>query len=86
MIEQLEPRIAPASIYTVTDLNGDLIKFTSSKGTLSASNVAPYTSAPDGVHSVYAVVLDDVQFEGTNFTVTVIKHGRSEFAVAEDRR
>jgi hypothetical protein len=75
-IELLESRIAPASL-TLTDINGDLVKFTSSSRSHSATFSVTPTASGDGSHNKFAVDLSAAAFDGTNFSVTVTKgpHG-----------
>jgi hypothetical protein len=70
-LEILESRLTPSSV-TMTDPNGDKMKFTSSLGTLSG-HVTVFAVAPDGLHNVYDVDLSDPSFNGTNFSVSVTK-------------
>jgi hypothetical protein len=70
--ECLEARLAPASTVSFTDPNNDVVKFTSSLGTLSG-HVTVFKVAPDGLHNIYDVDLSDPSFNGTNFSVSVTK-------------
>jgi hypothetical protein len=71
-LQRLEPRLAPASIVNFTDLDGDRVRFTASKGDLTGRVVA---SPVPGVNfrGYYDVDLSDASFEGTNLTVSVTK-------------
>jgi hypothetical protein len=73
MIEILESRIAPASLV-LTDVDGDKVTFTTSKGALDASLVTK-TATLDGLHTVFAVDLSLGVFADTNLTVAVTKGG-----------
>lgn len=75
-IEPLEPRIAPAGIMTLTDVDGDLITIKTSKGTssdLAAMGVVvtstPSGSVQNGVQ-IDSINLTNVLFDGTDISVT----------------
>ena len=71
--ECLEPRIAPASVVRLIDLNGDHLKFTSSVGDLTGHITG--VPAADGLHNDYSVDLSDVTFNGANFSATASRAG-----------
>ncbi len=80
-IEQLESRIAPASVVVMHDANGDVIRFTSSLGDLTGL-VTSSGALPDGHHDQFTVNLTSTIFKGTNLSVTVTKgpHGDGHLA------
>ncbi len=75
-IEPLEARIAPAAVFTFTDLDGDLVTVSSSKGVnadLAAAGVLVFSDA-DATHPRHLQVIDftlnPTAFASTNLTVT----------------
>ena len=73
IIEALEARIAPASVFIYTDIDGDQVKIQSSKGNLSGhvSLSSDGTSQTKGY--VTHIDLTDSSFQGTNLTFKVTK-------------
>jgi hypothetical protein len=69
-IESLEARIAPASVITYTDIDGDKVKITSSKGTLTAANL---TLSNGDTGNLLALTLTNSQFAGADITFSVVK-------------
>ena len=70
-IEPLESRIAPASVFTFTDIDGDLITVTASKGDLSAAGVLTFNTAADVPRQLQKIDLSgNANFLGTDLTVT----------------
>jgi hypothetical protein len=69
-IEFLESRIAPASLITYTDIDGDKVKITSSKGTLTAANL---TLSNGDSGNLLALTLTNSQFAGADITFSVVK-------------
>jgi hypothetical protein len=69
-IESLEARIAPASVITYTDIDGDKVKITSSKGTLTAANL---TLSDGDSGNLIALTLTNAQFAGADITFSVVK-------------
>src|SRR3954468_19020276 len=65
-IEPLESRIAPASIFNYTDVDGDLVKITSSLGDL-----AGHATLLNG--QLQLLDLTDLSFEGTSIQFSVKK-------------
>ncbi|HYR59691.1 MAG TPA: hypothetical protein VEO95_13715, partial [Chthoniobacteraceae bacterium] len=74
-IEPLESRIAPASVFVFTDIDGDHVKITSSKGDLSAANVVNLSNAGQPAmavgkpHELQQLNLDST-FSGATITIT----------------
>lgn len=73
--ERLEDRIAPASL-TLTDLDGDKVIFTASKGALDG--LVTQTQTPDGLRSVFNLDLAASRLYGTDLTVSVKKGGAGD--------
>ncbi|MEA3213786.1 MAG: hypothetical protein QOE70_6843 [Chthoniobacter sp.] len=73
MLEPLEDRIAPASVLTFTDTDGDSVKITSDVGTLSTANVK--LSAASGPAQLYLLDLSAAAFKGAKVTITSTKAG-----------
>jgi hypothetical protein len=69
-IETLEARIAPASVITYTDIDGDKVKITSSKGTLTAANL---TLSGGDSGNLLALTLTNSQFAGADITFSVVQ-------------
>jgi hypothetical protein len=69
-IECLECRIAPASIITFTDVDGDLVKVKSSKGTLEGK--LSFTEMGAG-QQLNLINLTDPAFQGANLVIKVKK-------------
>ncbi|MHA3772528.1 hypothetical protein ACXR0O_13415 [Verrucomicrobiota bacterium sgz303538] len=67
-IESLEARIAPASVITYTDVDGDRVKITSSKGVLDGHAV--FASVGSGQQLISLDLTDD-SFAHTNLRITV---------------
>lgn len=65
VIEPLEARIAPASVLTLLDNDGDRITITISSGTLTSANVI---LAPGGIAEIN---LDSLAFNGASLSVKV---------------
>ena len=64
-IEPLETRIAPASVLTFTDVDGDLVKVTSSLGDLNAAGVATKVPGPFPIGEQLRLLdLRDASFQG----------------------
>ncbi len=71
MIEPLETRIAPASFVTYTDIDGDLVKVTTSAGPLDLNDL---TIVPIGVGGqLRSLTITDAGFAGANIIFTVTK-------------
>lgn len=73
MVEALEDRIAPASTLTFTDVDGDLVTITSSKGIIanagfSFNDMNANTGIPDS-QQLAKLDISDAQFAGTNLTI-----------------
>src|SRR5262245_1098778 len=69
-VELLEPRIAPAAVLTFTDVDGDLAKIISSKGS-KADLEAAMTTTPSGMGLRIDVInlSKDSVFNGTSLKV-----------------
>ena len=83
IIEPLEARIAPAAFITYTDVDGDLVKITASKGPLSLDN---FTLVGTTAGNLAAwLTLTDPGFQGAAiaFTVTAKGGGDGRVKVAE---
>ena len=73
-IEPLESRIAPASVLTFTDVDGDIVKVTSTLGDLNAAGVATKTAGGIvGGERLALLDLRDASFQGTAITTSVAK-------------
>jgi hypothetical protein len=72
-IEILESRIAPATLVTYTDIDGDLVKITASAGTLDSSLLALSSGDPNIPGQLKALELGIPDFAGANITFTVTK-------------
>lgn len=68
-IEPLEARIAPASVFTYIDVDGDLVTIKSSVGTLGAGNLV-FEGADGGPQQLQQIVLDGT-FTNTALAITV---------------
>lgn len=70
-IEPLEPRIAPASIFTYTDVDGDLVTVTISKGTTGDANFVRVGAGPFETSQQLQTIdlLGHHVFDGANITV-----------------
>lgn len=69
-IEPLESRIAPAAVFTYTDVDGDLVTVKTSKGT-NAGLAARLTLADSGLgKQLQKIDIGDSIFAGTNITIT----------------
>lgn len=71
IIEPLEPRIAPASVITFTDVDGDLVKVKSTKGVLTGR--LELVDQGGGKNQLVEIDLASPIFQGTNLTITVKK-------------
>src|SRR5581483_9583477 len=76
VLEILENRIAPASLFTYMDIDGDLVKITSTKGDLTANGVVNLSGDNAGdpthltkPHELQSLSLDST-FAGAAITVT----------------
>lgn len=67
-IEPLESRIAPASTFVFTDVDGDIVTVKSSLGTLGAAN---FTFGPPPQVSELQNITLDASFDNTDLTITV---------------
>ncbi len=72
-IEFLENRIAPAAVFTFTDVDGDLVKVTTSKGT--NLQLADALTLVGG--QLQKIDLTTTAFAGTNLTVAVTTRGEA---------
>jgi hypothetical protein len=75
LIETLESRIAPAAVFTFTDVDGDLCKIVTSKGSNEAL-AAVITKVASGSGVIVTEVdlsKDAATFSGTSFTASVVK-------------
>jgi hypothetical protein len=70
-IEPLEVRIAPASVLTYTDVDGDLVKVTVSAGPFDAGDLAFIGGGSGG--QLATLTLTDPLFSGANITFRVTK-------------
>ncbi len=77
-IEPLEARIAPASVLTYTDIDGDRVTITSTLGDL-----AGHASIVGG--QLRVLDLSAPSFDGTSITVSVVKAGAGDGLVAIGR-
>jgi hypothetical protein len=69
MIEVLEPRIAPAAVFTYNDIDGDTVTVTTSKGTSEQlENVASF------VDGRLQLILTNIAFQGTNVSIVAKRH------------
>ncbi len=74
-IELLEARIAPAAVFTFTDVDGDVVTISTSKGTnadLAAIIVHPAVGLGEELQRI-DFSLNAVVFAGTNLTVTATR-------------
>lgn len=73
IVEPLEDRIAPASTFTFTDVDGDLVTISSSKGDLANAamtlNDMNANSGIAGSKQLAKLDISDAQFAGTNLTI-----------------
>jgi len=85
-IESLEARIAPASVFTYTDIDGDKVKVISSKGTLTAAN---FTLSDGDSGNLFTFTLTNAQFAGGDITFSVVKKaggdGRADVGTLDTR-
>ncbi|MHA3770753.1 beta strand repeat-containing protein [Verrucomicrobiota bacterium sgz303538] len=70
-IELLEPRVAPAAVVTYTDIDGDIVRITASKGPLDAGDLAFVGGGNSG--QLATLNLTDAAFDGANITFSVTK-------------
>lgn len=70
-IELLEPRVAPAAVITYTDIDGDIVKITASKGPLDAGDLIFVGGGSSG--QLATLSLTDAAFTGANITFSVTK-------------
>jgi hypothetical protein len=68
IIEPLEARIAPASVFNFTDVDGDLVTVKTSLGTLTAGN---FTLVAGPVGSELQKITLDATFDNTDLAITV---------------
>jgi hypothetical protein len=68
MLELLEPRIAPASVYNYLDVDGDKVRITASKGNLEVDATVILLGG-----QLETLDLTDPVFQGANITFTVTK-------------
>jgi hypothetical protein len=68
-IESLESRIAPAAFVTYTDIDGDLVKVTTSAGPLDLGDLTIVGTVAGG--QLRSLNLTDAGFAGANITFTV---------------
>ena len=73
MIEPLEQRIAPAAIVTYTDIDGDLVKITASKGPLNLGDLTFLGGGSAG--QLAKLDLTDAGFDGASIVFSVTKMG-----------
>lgn len=71
-IEPLESRIAPASVLAFTDVDGDLVKVSSTAGDLNAAGVATLDDAGGG-KMLRLLDLRDASFQGATIKTTVTR-------------
>jgi hypothetical protein len=71
MIETLEARIAPAAVVTYTDLDGDLVKITASKGPLALNKLTFVGGGTEG--QLAKLDLTDSAFDGAKITFSVTR-------------
>src|SRR5688572_12817227 len=76
MIEALETRIAPAAVFTFTDVDGDLVTIKTSKGTnaelaaiITKMEVVPGTTPKEQLQKI-DFSANAAVFAGTNLTIT----------------
>jgi len=83
MIELLEPRVAPAAVFHFTDLDGDKVTISTTKGktadlqdliTLNKPNPSQPNAHLDSIHFTGSAALA-ATFAGTSLTVSVVKSG-----------
>jgi hypothetical protein len=70
LVEPLEARIAPAAFVTYTDVDGDLVKITASKGPLDLTDLS-LTGGMSG--QLTKLNLTDANFDGAKIVFTVTK-------------
>jgi len=73
IIEALEPRIAPASVFTYTDVDGDHVKIIASKGNLTGHVTLVTNGGPANQGYVSLLDLTDPSFQGANITFKVTR-------------
>jgi hypothetical protein len=71
-IEPLESRVAPASVLTFTDVDGDKVKVIASSGDLNAAGVATFASVGVG-QQLQLLTLNDPSFADANISTIVTK-------------
>jgi hypothetical protein len=71
-IEPLEIRVAPASVLTFTDVDGDKVKVIASSGDLNAAGVATFASVGAG-QQLQSLTLAGPSFNGANISTMVTK-------------
>lgn len=71
MLEALETRIAPAAVVTFTDIDGDIVKITASRGPLDASDLSFIGGGSQG--QLATLTLTDPGFSGANITFAVTR-------------
>src|SRR5260221_8719874 len=69
-IEALEARIAPASMLTYTDVDGDIVRISASKGMLAAGDLAFVGGGTSGVLKTLTL---NGAFEEADITIAVTK-------------
>ena len=74
-IEPLESRIVPAAIAMFTDVDGDMVKVTASKGTSTDLQTATHVTAGQLTLLDLTSASWDDEFKGTNITITVTEVG-----------
>ncbi len=70
-LETLEDRIAPAAVTTFTDIDGDTVQVSSSKGTKADLDAALHVT----MSQLELVDLTAALFKGANITIKVIERG-----------
>src|SRR5690348_8570534 len=83
-IEPLEPRIAPAAVVMVTDVDGDLVAVKTSKGTVDQLKAVLKTSGAGFTGTIREIDFSTAPlvgginpFAGTDLTITVVKQGQN---------
>jgi hypothetical protein len=70
-IESLESRVAPAAVVTYTDIDGDIVKITASKGPLDAADLTFLGGGTSG--QLATLNLTDPGFDGARIIFSVTK-------------